>query len=111
MTAFEVFSWGFFGSAAVDVVTACQFYNDRGGLPERYNEWGFWFFRVLLACVGGGLAIAYELYDRPLLAVNIGVCTPLLIAQLSQGIRGRQEILPVSTKSKKTTERPGSGSS
>lgn len=93
MTDLEVFSCGFGGSAALEVLAAYQFYIDpsQGGLPQRYKMWGFWFVRVLLACMGGGLAVAYEI-DQRILAVNIGASAPLIMAALAQGIRGHQEI-------------------
>ncbi len=86
MTAIEVFSWGFGGSVAVEIVNAVKHYDLNGELPSRYKDFLFWGLRVLLAIVGGGLAIAYEI-DKMLLAANIGAATPLIIQQLaSKGI-------------------------
>jgi hypothetical protein len=41
---------------------------------------------MLLAVVGGGLALAYDI-TKPLLAANIGAATPLIIKAFSEGIR------------------------
>lgn len=62
-----------------------HYYKRRFSLPFRYRLWHFYLLRVLLSCVGGGLAIAYGI-DKPLLAANIGAATPLLIEALSKNL-------------------------
>jgi hypothetical protein len=54
--------------------------------PDRYKKVGFYIIRLLLAAVGGGLAIAYEI-DKPILAANIGAATPAIIEALAQGYK------------------------
>jgi hypothetical protein len=80
------FLCGFGGSVAVEIVLLNQFMQTDSALPERYKKPAFWVVRILLAIVGGGLALAYEI-DKPLLAANIGAATPLIIKAFSEGIR------------------------
>src|SRR5580704_15287127 len=80
------FLCGFGGSIASEIVVLYQFYQiEPFVLPERYGKPSFWVVRVLMAVVGGGLALAYEI-DKPLLAANIGAATPLIIKAFSEGI-------------------------
>jgi hypothetical protein len=86
MTPIEIFSWGFSGSVAVDVVTVAQFFNaHKVDLPDRYKRIAYYFVRFLVALVAGGLAVAYEI-DKAILAANIGAATPLIIQTFSQGL-------------------------
>jgi hypothetical protein len=87
------FLCGFGGSVAVEIVLLNQFMQDSATLPERYRKPLFWVVRLLLAVVGGGLALAYEI-DKPLLAANIGAATPLIIKAFSEGIRPAVTQLP-----------------
>lgn len=80
-----MFLWGFVGSVAVEVVFAYQHLVANSCLPERYHTLSFWILRLLLALVGGGLALAYEI-NKPLLALNIGASTPLIIRSLADGV-------------------------
>lgn len=87
------FLCGFGGSIAVEVVLVNQLMQDSAPLPERYTKRIFWIVRFLLAIVGGGLALAYEI-DKPLLAANIGAATPLIIKAFSEGIRPANTVIP-----------------
>ena len=87
MSLGETFLWGFGGSAAVEVLALVQvFYRDPIDVPERYKRVGFWIVRFLLAIMAGGLVVAYGI-EKPLLAVNTGAATPLIIQALAQGLR------------------------
>ncbi|CAE6784171.1 hypothetical protein R70006_04549 [Paraburkholderia domus] len=84
MTNIEVFVWGMGGCLAVDVVAASQYFHTTDGVfPSRYRRPMFYVVRLLLAIIGGGLAIAYGI-DKPLLAANIGAATPLIIQAFAQ---------------------------
>jgi len=84
MSHVEQFWWGFFGSIAVEIVTIVQYYTGSyHQLPKRYKELAFYLVRLLLAIIGGGLVIAYDI-DKTILAINIGAATPLIIRQFSQ---------------------------
>jgi len=90
------FCWGVGGSVAVEVVALLGFYyTDPAALPRRYSKVGFWITRVVLALLGGALAVGYEI-DQAILAFNIGAATPLIIASLARGVRlanGAQRLL------------------
>jgi hypothetical protein len=94
MTAYEVFLCGFAGSFAVDVVAVAQVYNAQTiVVPERYKKKAFYVVRLLLAIIAGGLALAYEI-DKPLLAINIGAATPLIIQAFAQGLGNIPTVAP-----------------
>lgn len=96
MTPVEIFTWGFSGSVAVDVVTAAQFFNaPKVDFPDRYRRIAYYFVRFLLALVAGGLAVAYEI-DKAILAANIGAATPLIIQTFSQGLGKVSTVSPAS---------------
>ena len=88
-----VFWWGVLGSAAVEIVTLLAYYEHDGELPPRYRQIGFWIVRLMLAFLGGGLAVAYEI-TKPLLAANIGAATPLIIKAFAEGLRPPGETDP-----------------
>jgi hypothetical protein len=82
-----IFLCGFGGSIAVEIVLLYRcFQNEPFVVPEKYGKVAFWVIRLFLAMVAGGLAVAYEIH-KPLLAVNIGAATPLLISAFSEGLR------------------------
>ena len=82
-----VFLWGFGGSVAVEVVSIFQFFHDTPiKFPERYSRFWYYVIRLFLAFIGGGLAVAYGIEDKPLLAVNIGASAPLIIHALRQAV-------------------------
>jgi hypothetical protein len=85
MTPVEIFAWGFGGSVAVEVVAAAQYFDSASEeFPDRYRKIAFYVVRGLVAVIGGGLALAYQI-DKALLAVNIGAATPLIIQAFAQG--------------------------
>src|SRR5438034_10640978 len=86
MSSLQTFFWGLAGSLAVEIVELSKvYYRSRFTLPYRYSLWHFYLLRIILAIVGGGLAVAYGI-DKPLLAANIGAATPVLIEALSRGL-------------------------
>ncbi|HBB86346.1 MAG TPA: hypothetical protein DC047_01875 [Blastocatellia bacterium] len=81
------FVWGFLGSAAVELVTFLQVYNQKTiKMPERYLRMGFWGARVLLCAMAGGLVIGYKL-DNPIAAINVGAAAPAILIAFSRGYR------------------------
>jgi hypothetical protein len=86
-SVWQTFLWGFAGSLAVEVVALYRQYNLDIRIPTRYSRPFYWIIRVLLAVVGGGLAVAYGIGGNPLLAANVGAATPLIVQALSQGVR------------------------
>ena len=69
--------WGFAGSMAVEIMMMHE--SRSGDLPPKYKKIRFWVVRLLVACVGGGLAYAYGIEANPLLAANIGASAPAII--------------------------------
>lgn len=85
--AWLTFLWGFAGSAFVEIVSMNRIYDLGSSIPARYRCPFFWVARILLACVGGSLAVAYGIMDNPLLAANVGAATPLIVQVLSHGVK------------------------
>lgn len=85
----KLFLCGFFGSALVEVLTILRYYQSSTRLPMRYKKAGFWFFRFLLALAGGVFAVLYDPASL-LLAVHIGVSTPLLVATLTETLPSKE---------------------
>lgn len=81
-----IFLWGCGGSIAVEVITLYSVYQKaKIEIPERYQRVGFYVVRACLTLLAGGLALAYDI-DKPLLALNIGAATPLLIQTFAEGL-------------------------
>jgi hypothetical protein len=87
------FVWGFAGSLATEVITLYQLYMSTNFddpqarvLPARYRKVGFWIVRTVVAIMAGGLAVVYGI-NNPLLAINVGAATPLIIQALGQGLK------------------------
>jgi hypothetical protein len=81
-----IFLWGCAGSIAVEVIALHSIYQKpKIEIPERYHHTGFYVVRLCLTLLAGGLALAYDI-DKPLLALNIGAATPLLIQTFSEGL-------------------------
>ncbi len=88
MSPLSRFIWGFCGSAAVELITFLQVYNASTiQMPERYKRRAFWFARVLLCAMAGGLVIGYKL-DNPIVAINVGAATPAILIAFSRGYGG-----------------------
>jgi len=81
-----IFFWGCAGSIAVEIITLYSVYQkSKIEIPERYRRVGFYVVRLCLTLLAGGLALAYDI-DKPLLALNIGAATPLLIQTFAEGL-------------------------
>lgn len=110
MSAIEIFLWGFGGSLAVEIMTVMFFFLRSEKLPDRYRSVVYYIIRFLVACIGGGLAVAFNA-NNPLLAINIGAAAPLILQFLSQGMVGnpqlinREELLKLENNIKKLKER------
>lgn len=85
----KLFLCGFFGSALVEVLAILRYYQSSSRLPMRYKKIGFWFFRFLLAFAGGIFSVLYNPASL-LLAVHIGVSTPLLVATLTETLPNKE---------------------
>lgn len=92
MSLLEAFLWGFAGSVAVEIVNVYQVFQDeKVAMPSRYKSIWFWIIRGILAVIGGGLTMAYNI-DAPILAINIGASAPLILQALGQRPPNLQKI-------------------
>ncbi|MFL6451704.1 MAG: hypothetical protein ACJ746_29120 [Bryobacteraceae bacterium] len=87
--ALIAFLYGSGGSVAVEVLTALAILEKEQPLPKRYSSWVYYLLRLLVVFMAGALAVAYGVYDKPLLAINIGASAPLILQTLARGIRSR----------------------
>ena len=66
------------------------------GIPDYAKKWLYWLVTLIMICLGGGLAYAYEQSDNVelsvLLAANIGASAPMIVSavvgQIPQFDRG-----------------------
>ena len=85
LTPLMAFWWGAGGSLAIEILSL---YNEiktanTSGLPAYYKNPLFWFVRLLVTAIAGGLAIAEEA-AKPLLATNIGASAPAILQLLTK---------------------------
>ncbi len=79
----QIFVWGFFGSAAVEIAAIIRRLESPGRLPVRYKKRWYWLVRTLYGFVSGMLAVAYGI-DNAIVAIHIGIATPLILSQLAK---------------------------
>lgn len=79
------FLWGFLGSFAVEIAALCRRFDSKTSIPTHYKQVSFWVVRASLAVVGGSLAVAWGIDNKPLLAFYLGASAPLIIQKFSQG--------------------------
>lgn len=81
-----IFVCGCGGSIAVEIINLHSVYQqDTIIIPERYKKPGYYVVRLFLTLLAGGLTLAYKI-DQPLLALNIGAATPVLIQTFAHGL-------------------------
>jgi hypothetical protein len=76
--------WALLGGAGLEVTTALRFIMS-GKIPPYYSSLWFWAARVGVACMGGGLAVAYfssNQINTPLMAISIGAGAPAVLDSL-----------------------------
>ena len=88
MDGITAFWWGVFGGAGAELF---QWYRIRDRLSSRAQKakWWYWVVTVLMILFGGGLAWMYVANGTtltPLLAFNVGLTAPLLLAAGSKEI-------------------------
>jgi hypothetical protein len=74
---------GFLGSAAVEIVAMDELLHKDAPLPARYRRKSFWPIRFFLACMGGALAVYYNI-ENPMAAFQIGASAPAIIKSLAK---------------------------
>ncbi len=84
MTNLEIFLCGFGGSLATEIITIAHFYEASTiKLPERYSHFFYYVIRLIIALIGGWLAVVYEI-DKAIVAINIGATAPLILQSISK---------------------------
>jgi hypothetical protein len=79
----EQFVWGFLGSVAFEILLLHRVFKAGKSLPKKLGHASYWIISLLVAMVAGALAVATQA-PTPLLAMQIGVATPLLINRWSK---------------------------
>jgi hypothetical protein len=82
MTAFGAFVFGALGSMLVEVVKVLGYFQ-RGRFPDRYSSKLFWVTRAALVLGAGVIALAHEVQTK-VLAIHLGVATPLILQALAR---------------------------
>jgi len=86
----ETFIWGFFGGIGAELATL---FGVRQQFPDRFPHWirsrAYYAVALLMALVGGGIAIAYVRSGTSLsaiLAIQVGASAPLFFRKASEVI-------------------------
>ena len=88
MSTIGVFAFGFLGTVIVEIGVAAGRYDRHATLPKQYHQRAYWVVKLLLAVAGGVLAVAHGV-STPLLALQVGAATPLMITALRDANRTR----------------------
>jgi hypothetical protein len=85
LTPLMAFWWGAGGSFAIEILSLYSEIRaaNATGLPAYYKNPLFWFVRILVTAIAGGLAVAEEA-TKPLLAINIGASAPAILQLLTK---------------------------
>jgi hypothetical protein len=85
LTPVMAFWWAAGGSLAIEILSLYSEIRaaNASGLPAYYKNPLFWFVRILVTAIAGGLAIAEEA-AKPLLAINIGASAPAILQLLTK---------------------------
>lgn len=77
MSPVEAFIFGALGSLLVEVVSILGYFN-KGQFPTRYGKAWFWLARAVLVMGAGLIALAHDVQTK-ILAIHLGVATPLIL--------------------------------
>lgn len=78
MPAWEAFLFGAIGSLLVEVNNILTYFHKGQQFPNRYFKPSFWFTRAVLVIGAGMIALAHDVQTK-ILAVHLGVATPLIL--------------------------------
>lgn len=82
----KLFMWGFFGSVALEIITATSATKANDGiLPIAYRKPSFLTLRFLVAIISGFSPIIFEA-SNTIAAVYLGASTPIFFSRLSEGL-------------------------
>jgi len=84
-SAWTVFVVGFLGGFLGDILGLWELrHTDPASLPTYLRSKFYWAMNIVMASIGGGLALLYGFKDvNALLVVNIGASAPLIIKSLA----------------------------
>jgi hypothetical protein len=83
MTPWQAFLFGALGSVFVEVVNVLGYFQS-GQFPDRYSSKWFWLTRLGLVVGAGVIALAHDVQTK-VLAIHLGVATPLILQAFSRG--------------------------
>lgn len=83
----ETFFWAFGANMAVELLDIQTSLKTGSRLPVHHRTRIYWVVCLILASVAGFLAIAHNIKGNPLLAINIGVATPIILRSLGKRMR------------------------
>lgn len=83
----ETFFWAFGANMAFELLDIHTTRKTGNRLPVRYRTLTYWVICLILSSVGGFLAIAHNIKGNPLLAINIGAATPIILRSLGKRMR------------------------
>src|SRR2546423_12641619 len=84
-TVYHAFFFGLGGSLAVEIILILRVMGPQGAVPGKYKTKMFWFIRIFLALLSGGIATAYFSPQLPLfLYVHLGAATPAILTRVSR---------------------------
>jgi len=83
--AFTVFVVGFAGGFLAEILALHELrHTAPSSLPTYIKSKFYWVMNIIMACLGGGLALLYGFKEvNALLVVNIGASAPLIIKSLA----------------------------
>jgi len=84
-SSWTVFIVGFCGGFLGEILGLYELrHTDPASLPKYLTSVFYWVMNILMASIGGGLALLYGFKDvNALLVVNIGASAPLIIKSLA----------------------------
>jgi hypothetical protein len=81
----EIFGWGCLGSVAAEVILILRSL-DTKDVPLRYRRPTFYIWRVVLALIGGAVAVAFQPRNA-LVALTVGAAAPSILKGLVRGVK------------------------
>jgi len=96
MGSIETFMWGFFGGVGAELAVL---FSVRQQFPDRFPHWissgAYYFIAILMAIVGGVIALAYVRSGTSLsaiLAIQVGASAPLFFRKAREAVAEPPEV-------------------
>jgi hypothetical protein len=85
--ALSVFLVGFLGAFLAEFLALWELRHDPASQPKYLKSPYYWIMNLLMACMGGGLAMLYGFKEvNAILVVNIGASAPLILKSLATNV-------------------------